>query len=96
VLVVPDTAQDSRFSHNPLVTNEPYVRFYAGAPIITSDGFTVGTLCVLDTVPRDVGTMDFLPLVHFAQLARDVMEHRDSGAKAALQIRTYREKKDHL
>ncbi|MDP4003896.1 GAF domain-containing protein [Methylobacterium sp. NEAU K] len=52
VLVIPDTQHDPRFSDNPLVTGAPFVRFYAGAPLITADGFRLGSLCVADTVPR--------------------------------------------
>ena len=52
VLEVPDARADSRFANSPLVTGEPAVRFYAGAPVTLSSGARVGTVCVLDVVPR--------------------------------------------
>ena len=52
LMVVPDARSDTRFSRNPLVTGEPFIRFYAGAPLITTEGFGLGSLCVLDRVPR--------------------------------------------
>jgi formate hydrogenlyase transcriptional activator len=52
VFVVPDTAADPRFAGNPLVTGEPRVRFYAGAPLVAPGGHRLGSVCVIDLVPR--------------------------------------------
>jgi hypothetical protein len=66
--VVPDTFQDERFCHNPLVLGDPGIRFYCGAPIIVS-GFRLGSLCIIDTIPRpDMDQSATLLLANFADI----------------------------
>jgi len=54
ILVVPDASEDERFITNELVVSDPYIRFYAGTPLITLDGYAIGTLCTVDRIARTI------------------------------------------
>src|SRR5215813_11894131 len=55
-LVVEDTLLDPRFADNPLVTGEPFIRFYAGVPLLLGEGSSIGALSVADRAPRELST----------------------------------------
>jgi GAF domain-containing protein len=76
VLVVDDAARDSRFADNPLVTREPRIRFYAGAPLETPDGYRIGTVCVIDRQARFLDDEQLASLQALARLAVDELELR--------------------
>ncbi|ELY4112158.1 sensor domain-containing diguanylate cyclase [Cronobacter turicensis] len=70
-LVVNDARFDERFYDNPLVTGEPHIRFYAGHPVHLPDGAIAGTLCVIDSVPRDFNKEDIEILKDLASVLED-------------------------
>ena len=70
VMVVEDATQDERFSANPLVTGEPHIRFYAGAPLVLSPGIHLGSLCIIDRVPRSFSAEQQEQLRDLAQSRR--------------------------
>ena len=78
-LIVPDASQDPRFADNPLVSGDLGLRFYAGTPLITSDGFALGTLCAIDYVPRAAPTPDQI----------DIMVKLADAVVAALELRRF-------
>jgi PAS domain S-box-containing protein len=81
VLIVPDAAKDKRFCDNPLVRGDPYVRFYAGAPLVTPAGHPLGTLCVLDRVPHELSEQQAESLRILGRQAVVQLELRKSALK---------------
>ncbi|MDB5987961.1 MAG: hypothetical protein JWR16_3014, partial [Nevskia sp.] len=76
LFVVPDTLRDPRFSNNPLVTEEPKLRFYAGALLETPQGLPLGTLCVFDVEPRQLGEQEAFVLRTLAAQVMTQLELR--------------------
>ncbi|MEG3145149.1 GAF domain-containing protein [Sphingomonas sp. RT2P30] len=79
-MVVPDATRDGRFMNNPFVVNDPSIRFYAGTPLETAEGHRLGTLCVIDSKPRDV----------FAEDQRQILEDLARQVMVALERRKHR------
>ncbi|WP_244548468.1 GAF domain-containing protein [Bosea vaviloviae] len=75
-LIVPDAAIDERFSGNPFVRGEPYIRFYAGVQLRSPDGHAIGTLCTIDTRPRSFSADHSAILAEMGGIATDLLELR--------------------
>ncbi|WP_380785047.1 PAS domain S-box protein [Sphingomonas sp. R86521] len=82
-LLVPDATEDPRFAGNPLVTGDPHLRFYAGALLKTTDGFPVGTLCVLDYRPRILTDVQQQAIRVLARQVMTQLEQRVATARIA-------------
>ena len=86
VFMVPDLTEDDRFSQNPLVIEAPYIRFYAGAPIVLHEDnktYRLGTLCLMDTQPHhDFSEQQSKILAKFAMMAADALQLQDKQRDA--------------
>ncbi len=78
-MVVTDATKDKRFFDNPLVTEAPNVRFYAGIPLTTDDGLALGTLCAIDSVPREPSPEQIKALTDLSRVVLDELELRRAG-----------------
>jgi diguanylate cyclase (GGDEF)-like protein len=85
VMVLHDAKRDVLALTNPLVAGEFGLRFYAGAPLKTSDGVNIGTFCLIDRTPRDFGEEERASLSDFAAIVMDAMEHRLASRRLLLQ-----------
>ncbi|MDO8250257.1 MAG: PAS domain S-box protein [Rhodoferax sp.] len=78
LMVVGDATRDERFADNPLVTGDPMIRFYAGAPIFTSGGKALGTLCAIDARPRILKQDEIDTLIDLADLISKEIQQREA------------------
>ena len=98
-LIVRDALADARFVDNPLVTGAPNIRFYAGVPLVTPDGYALGALCAIDRVPRDLDAAQLEAMSALADQVVQNMELRRSLLqlqKQALRLARVNEGKDQL
>ena len=77
IIIVPDLLEDDRFKDNPLVTGDPFIRFYAGVPILSEGGLRMGTLCVIDYKPRSLVNPQIFSLEVLARRVRLLLKHRE-------------------
>lgn len=84
LLIVPDATSDPRFADNPLVLGPPYIRFYAGAPLIDANGYALGTLCILDDRPHQLDTRGREALAALSRQAAALLDQRAAAHRDAL------------
>ena len=87
IFVVPDMTKDERFVGNSLVNGDPHMRFYAGVPLETTDGYALGTICVLDTKPRVLDEQQKAALHSLARQVMALLELRRSIIQKDLMLR---------
>lgn len=80
-LIIADTLQDPRFAENPLVTESPRIRFYAGLPLILPDGSCIGTLCFVDVRPRQFPESSLRAFEDLAEMTKqEILAKNSKGA----------------
>ena len=99
-IIVPDATKDLRFLQHPAVTGESHIRFYAGVPLKTKDGHTIGTVCAIDRSPKSFGHRDIAILQELAGVAMDRIELLQSastdGLTDTLTRRAFKQEADQL
>jgi GAF domain-containing protein len=91
LMVVTDATRDPRFARNPLVTADPHIRFYAGAPILTPGGDALGTICVIDRAARELAAGQRRALLALGRQASRLLELRRVSRQLAAALETVRE-----
>jgi GAF domain-containing protein len=81
-MVVEDAVLDPRFAQNPVVLDEPHIRFYAGHPVRGPGGHNVGTLCIMDKVPREFSDEDRETLRDLSEMVEKELKSKGVKAKA--------------
>lgn len=90
VFIVKDASRDDRFADNPLVTAAPQIRFYAGTPLINDAGFALGTLCAIDTIPRDLTPAQIEALQYLGrQVVRQLEQRNQLAELAQISVKCY-------
>ncbi|RLM26474.1 diguanylate phosphodiesterase [Brenneria alni] len=77
-LICQDALQDERFKDSPYVSGAPYIRFYAGIPLFTDEGYAIGTLCVIDYTPRTFSMSQLHTLQNLATVAMSLIKYRNA------------------
>ena len=90
-LIIPDATAHERFANNPLVTGPPFIRFYAGAPLTTRGGANLGSLCLIDVVPRSFSDADAAALAQMASVVMAAIEARLTEERLRQEIAVHKQ-----